>query len=118
MFPDCWKISNVCTIPKSGNLSSISIYRPVSLICTSEKAFERTVIKHNYNHFQDNHILTPLQSGFIPGNSTVNQLTYLYDSFSQALDFEKEVRVVYCDISKTFDHVWHEGLLKNLKLQV
>ena len=44
----------------------------------------------------------------------MNQLTYLYDSFSQALDFGKEVRVVFCDISKAFDRVWHEGLLKKL----
>ena len=26
VFPDCWKISNVCPIPKSGNHSSISNY--------------------------------------------------------------------------------------------
>ena len=118
VFPDCWKMSNVCPIPKSGNRSSISNYRPVSLLCTSEKVFERTVFKHIYNHFQDNNILTSLQSGFIPGDSTVNQLTYMHDSFSQALDFGKMVRVVFCDISKIFDRVWHEGLLKSLKLQV
>ena len=97
------------------SLNSISSYRPVSLLCTSEKIFQRTVFKHIYNHFQGNNILTPLQSGFIPGDSIVNQLTYLYDSFSQAIDFGKEVRVVFCDISKAFDRVWHEGLLKTLK---
>ena len=115
VFPDCWNISNVCSIPKSGNRSSISNYRPVSLLCTSEKVFERTVFKHIYDHFQDNNILTSLQSGFIPGDSTVNQLTYLHDSFSQALDFGNEVRVVFCDISKAFDRVWHEVLLKTLE---
>ena len=98
VFPDCWKISNVCPIPKSGNRSSISNYRPVSLLCTSEKVFERTVFKHIYNHFQDNNILSHLQSGFIPGDSTVNQLTYLYVSFSQVLDFGTEVRVVFCEL--------------------
>ena len=97
VFIDCWKISNVCPIPKSENRSSISNYRPVSLLCTSEKVFERTGFKHIFNHFQYNNILTPLQSGFIPGDST--QFTYLYDSFSHALDFGKKVRVVFCDIS-------------------
>ena len=61
------------------------LYETIDLFlffCTSEKVFERTVFKHIYNHFQDNNILTPLQSGFIPGDSTVNQLNYLYDSFS------------------------------------
>ena len=101
--------------PKSGNRSPISNYRTVSLLCTSEKVFKRNVFKHIYNHFQDNNIFTPLQSGFIPGDSTVNQLIYLYDFFSQALDFRKEVRVVVCDISKAFDCVWHEGLLKKLE---
>ena len=46
--------------PKPGNRSSISNYRPVSLLCTSEKVFERTVFKHIYNHFHDNNILNSL----------------------------------------------------------
>ena len=45
-------------------------------------------------------VFSPLQSGFIPGDSTTNQLTYLYDTFSPALDSGKEIRVVFRDISK------------------
>ena len=29
--------------------------------------------------------------------------------FSQALDEGKAIRVVFCDISKAFDMVWHRG---------
>ena len=87
----------------------------MSLLCTSEKVFERAISKHVFNHFRDNSILTSLQSGFIPGYSTVNQLTYLYNAFSQAPDIGKEVHVVFCDISKAFDRVWHKGLLKKLE---
>ena len=65
--------------------------------------------KQIYNHFKDNSILTSLQSGFIPGDSTVNQLTYLFNYFSQALDFGEEIMVVFGDISRIFDCVWHEG---------
>ena len=56
-----------------------------------------------------------MQSGFIPKDSTINQLTFLYDKFCQALDDGKEVRVVFCDISKAFDRVWHAGLLCKLE---
>ena len=49
--------------------------------------------KHLYNHFHDNSILTQLQSGFIPGDSTTNRLTSLYNSFCQALGSGKEVQV-------------------------
>ena len=60
-------------------------------------------------------ILTPLQSGFIPGDSIIKQLTFLYDTFCKALDSGKEVRVVFCDISKAFDRVWHAGLIHKLR---
>ena len=114
-FPENWKRSHVTPIAKGGERSSPSNYRPISLLCTPEKCFERVVFKHIYTHFHENHILTSLQSGFIPGDSTVNQLTFLYNTFSQALDTEKEVRVVFCDVSKAFDRVWHEGLLLKLE---
>ena len=114
-FPACWKVSHICPIHKSGDRSVPSNYRPVSLLCTPEKSFERAVFKHFYNHLHNNNILTSLQSGFIPGDSTVNQLTYLYNTFCQALDSGKEVRVVFCDVSKAFDRVWHEGLLLKLE---
>ena len=35
--------------------------------------------------------------------------------FTEALDAGKEVRAVFCDFSKGFDHVWHEGLVYKLK---
>ena len=56
-----------------------------------------------------------MHSGIIPGDSTVNHLAYLYHIFTEAPDAGKEVRTVYCDISKAFDRVWHEGLIYKLK---
>ena len=65
------------------------------LLCNPGKSFERAVFKHFYNRLHNNNnILTSLQSCFIPGDSTVNPLTYLYNTFCQALDSGKEVRVV------------------------
>ena len=82
---------------------------------TLDKALERLVFKYLYNHFLDNNILTSFQSGFRPGDSTVNQLTYLYDTFCHALDSGEEIKVVFCDINKAFDRVWHRGLIHKLK---
>ncbi len=75
---------------------------------------ERCVHKHLYNFIVANNILTPFQSGFIKGDSTVNQLAYVYNDICKALDDGKEVRAVFCDISKAFDRVWHRGLLYKL----
>ena len=64
-----------------------------------------------YNFLNTNNKITPVQSGFTPGDSAVFQLIDLYDTFCRALDDGKEVSVVFCDISKAFDRVWHRGLL-------
>ena len=92
-------------------MSIISNYRPISLLNSESKVFERIVFKY----LLDNNLLSSLQSGFLPRDSTINQLTFLYNTFCQALDAGKEVRAVFCDISKAFDRVWHSGLLYKLQ---
>ena len=75
---------------------------------------ERCVHKQLFNYIQDNKLLTPFQSGFVPGDSTTYQLLHTYHTFCEAVDSGKEVRVVFCDISKAFDRVWHWRLLYKL----
>ena len=113
--PSSYKEANVSPVPKKGDLSIVSNYRPISLLNAEDKLLERLMFKYLFNHLRDNNLLSSLQSGFIPGDSTVNQLTFLYNTFCQALNSGKEVRAVFCDISKAFDRVWHAGLLLKLK---
>ena len=47
--------------------------------------------------------------------SMVYQLVDIYNNFCKSLDKGKEVRAVFCDISKAFDRVWHRGLLFKLE---
>ena len=75
---------------------------------------ERCVYKHIFNYISENSLITPFQSRFIQGDSTTFQLLHTYHSFLEAVDSGKEVRVVFCDISKAFDRVWHKGLLHKL----
>ena len=81
----------MCPFPKGGDRTAVSYYRPISLLSNINKVLERIVFKHLYNHFLENDILTPLQSVFFPGDSTVNQLLFLYKAFCKALDAGKEV---------------------------
>ena len=56
-----------------------------------------------------------MQSGFVPGDSTINQLVDIYNTFCKVLDNGLEVMAVFCDISKSFDRVWHKVLIYKLK---
>ena len=113
--PKSWKQANVIPIFKKGDKDDINNYRPVSILSCVNKIMEKIVFKHVYNYIKDNNLISPHQSGFKPGDSTVNQLSYLYHVFSEALDKKKDVHIVFCDISKAFDRVWHDGLIYKLK---
>ena len=112
--PYIYKQGNVSPIFKKSDPSDPNNYRPISLLSCVGKLMERCIFKHIYNFIINNNILTKFQSGFIRGDSTTNQLLYIYNDFCKAIDEGKEVRVVFCDISKAFDRVWHRGLIHTL----
>ena len=114
-FPSEWKYANVTSVFKKVCLSNLKKYRPISLTIILAKVLERLVYRHIYNYLIDNNLITSHQSGFTPGDYAVNQLLYITKEFGRALDDGKEVRVVFCDISKAFDRVWHNGLLRKLE---
>ena len=112
--PSNWKKANVIPIHKKDEKNLTNNYRPISLLSVVSKLLERVVFKHVFNFLNEHELLTKFQSGFIPGDSTVNQLAFLYHTFCKAIDHKKDVRIVFCDISKAFDRVWHDGLIFKL----
>ncbi|MEW8545738.1 MAG: reverse transcriptase domain-containing protein, partial [Candidatus Thiodiazotropha sp.] len=113
-FPIQWKHGNVCPLHKKDDKSLPSNYRPITLLSILGKTMERCIHKYLYNFVIINQILTPFQSGFVQGDSTTYQLIHTYHTFCESVDNGKEVRTVFCDISKAFDRVWHRGLLHKL----
>ena len=59
--------------------------------------------------------LYKFQTGFRPGDSTINQLIFLVHKIYEALEGGKELCAVFFDISKAFDKVWRAGLLRKLE---
>jgi hypothetical protein len=114
-FPALWKKANVLPIYKKAEDYITTNYRPVSLLSILAKIFEKIVFKYLFNYFRDNFLISIWQSGFVPGSSTITQFTEIYDQFCKAVNKGKEIRVVFLDISKAFDRVWHKGLLHKLK---
>ena len=113
-FQSPWKDGYITPIHKKDDTSSPSNYRPISLLAPVGKTMDRCVHKHLYNYICENQIFRPFQSGFVPRDSATYQLLHTYHTFCEAVDSGKEVRAVFCDISKAFDRVWHTGLLYKL----
>jgi hypothetical protein len=83
-FPSAWKIANVIPIQKKDQ-NKVENYRPISLLSILGKIFGKCVDEYIYNFIVSNKLLTPHQSGFSKGDSTVN----LSNEFSKALDSGK-----------------------------
>jgi hypothetical protein len=73
-------------------------YCLVSLLSCLSKLCENIVFICLYDFLTDIGYLYKFQSGFGPGDFTVNQLTYLVHQIYLALDSGKEVRLVFLDI--------------------
>ena len=86
-----------------------SNYRPIALLSTVSKVFERLLHKGLHNYMFDNNLLYKLQSGFLPNNCTVYQLLEIYLNVCVNREEKKNTCLVFCDISKAFDKVWHAG---------
>ena len=76
---------------------------------------ERCVYKPMYNFFIGNNSIYSNQSGFLTGHSNVYQLISLYHQLVQSFDNITRSCVIFCDISKAFDRVWHKGLIFKMK---
>ena len=72
---------------------------------------EKIINKKLNEYLVLNNVISPFQPGFRRGDSTVNQLLLMNHEFSKALDENKEIQIVFCNISRAFDQVWHKGLL-------
>ena len=107
-FPDCWKLGRVIMIPKPlKNVSRPESYRPITLLPTLSKVFERLVLRYLGPH------LTPReeQFGFRPGHSTTLQLTRVLHDMKVASERKEYTVAVMLDMEKAFDRVWHRGLV-------
>ena len=75
---------------------------------------EHVVYKYIYNYIIEHSLLYSYQSGFLPGHSTVYQLLEIYHNICKNIDNRLSSIIVFCDISKAFDRVWHKALIKKL----
>ena len=116
-YPQACKRANILPIHKKESRQLKKNYRPISLLSTCGKIFEKLIFDVMYEFLNKNNFLTPKQSGFRPGDSTDNQLLSITSEIHKAF-YEhpsRETPAIFLDISKAFDKVWHAGLILKLK---
>jgi hypothetical protein len=85
--------------------------RPISLLTSFSKIFEKIISSRLNQHIYDNNILTDEQFGFRHQSPTTEASFILYNDILEALNKKNTVGGVFCDLKKAFNSVDHNILL-------
>ena len=114
-FPDIWKNALVTPLPKPGDPTNPSNYRPISSsLPILSKIAEKIMSSQIRQYLESNSLISPKQYGFREKHSTQSLLLQLSNKLLETLDNitgDKYVCLTYLDIKKAFDSVDHDLLL-------
>ena len=114
IVPNYLKIAKIHPIFKEGNKRDILNYRPISVLPSFSKIFERLVHNRLSKYITKLNILSPQQYGFRKEYSTYMALLDFYDKISSHIDNNLYTIGVFIDLKKAFDTIDHHILLKKL----
>ena len=115
IFPDLLKIAKVKPLFKRGDTAQLNNYRPISLLPTISKVFERVIYSQLYAYFNDNNLMSEQQYGFRAQHSTELASVKLVDHIIKQMDNRYETKTpvaIFCDLSKAFDCFFFVFFLK------
>jgi hypothetical protein len=100
---------------KKGDRSSISNYRPISILSSFSKVIEKIVYSQLQEHLNKYSILAEEQFGFRGNSSTSKAIYKPINESLQALNKKSLVGGIFFDLEKAFDCLNHDILISKLQ---
>lgn len=113
-FPKKLQIAKVIPVHKKGEKSKHCNYRPISILPSFSKIFEKIVAIRLTTYFTKFSLFTECQYGFRPKYSTDLAIFNLCQSIYDTLDGKCKQITVFCDLTKAFDTISHKILIQKL----
>jgi len=114
-WPEGMKISRVVPIPKKQGAIDVTDFRPISLVNSISKVFERLVYNKILYHLEINDVVSKNQFGFRRGHTTSHAISKLISEISVNKSKGRKVALTLLDISKAFDTIDCDVMLAKLE---
>ena len=115
IFPRKWAIGFINILPKGGDKTDPSNWRPITQTCVPAKLLEKVVQKRFMNYLNANSVLSDCQYGFRKGMSTQQAIFELYKELNDNMNNDDISGLIFLDISKAFDSLDHVLLWDKLR---
>ena len=116
VFPDDLKVLKVVPVYKSGERENLNNHRPIAVLPTIARVFEKLLYQQLYNYsLMNNTLLDDRQFGFRSLHSTALALGKSTDCWLMNINNGKLNSVVFPDIRKAFDTVNYDIRLQKLE---
>ncbi len=115
IFPRQMKTAKVIPIFKNGDRHQFSNYRPISLLSQFSKILEKLFVVRLDKFIEKHNLLSDHQYGFRANRSTSLAVMKLVEQISMATDNKEYTVGVFIDLSKAFDTIDHQLLLKKME---
>lgn len=110
--PKQLKETRVTCIQKKANSSEINDLRPISINSVMSKIFEKSAHNQMVNHLNAHKLLSERQHGYRHGKSTATAVQDLLNIIHGKIENNEKTVVLFLDLSKAFDCLSHEIILK------
>ena len=115
IFPDELKVAKIIPIYKKNDMHCFENYRPISILPSISKVFERIIYNQIYEYFSISKLFYNSQYGFRSNHSTEHAAMELIDRIILDMEKKKSPINIFIDLSKAFDTINHNILLAKLE---
>ena len=113
IFPNTLKIAEIIPLFKCKDPNIVNHYRLISLLKIMSQLLEKIVYNRFFSFLKKNNILFESQYGSSTNRSCQNAITQLTSDPLTKNELGLTTAVVYIDLTKGFDTLDHDILLKN-----
>lgn len=114
-YPDSLKLTKAIELYKSKDRTLPENYRPISLLPIIAKLLDTIINEQLMEHLNKYNIISPTQYAFRPNSNCTLALQTIIDNITKNKTSHKPTLAIYIDLSKAYDTISHEKLIKKLQ---